>query len=413
MACVNGIDTITGLPCGNNPTGPTGSNGGNPFIPTYNVNPAAAARNAATNAALAALRQKEFEQIDLPKYQASAAEAAREEAAKIAGAQSMRNYYEDLLRDETRFRQPTDAYLKLLGGAESTAKEAIEGQYEDLGAALEKAYNAGVTLSSQGFGALRDYLERNQPIAFAQAQRASVTPQVNLIEQYARQRGIATPGVEQAVQEANVLAAGGAQNYNNLLNLLTTLGQRAQTSRLSEAEMAGTVNAAQLRNRLLAGQTQAQQAQAAALANLTNQYNTARLQAESALLARRQSIQDALAKILGTGLTTAPPVTPTGPTGPTGPTSPLGPTVGVNPVTKQPYDMTYVPPGTNIAPGVASPNTPQAIIDAIVANPTIDPGIVAAAISQNVAPQVLDDLASRGTMGNPMFGALQDRLFMV
>jgi hypothetical protein len=373
MACINGIDSVTGLACGGGPTGSTGATGNtnpaNPFVvPTYNINPTISRYRAETDR----LRYD----LALKEYEAEQKRLSDELARKTLGATQQQQYYKDLLSDPTKLRAGTEDYLDLLTKYQGQAETAITDQYDVIGKALEKAYNAGVTLSTTGFDALKSYLNTNQPIAFRQAQRATAQPQINLIEQYARARGIATPGVEQAVQEANVLASGGAQNYNNLLTVLQQLGERAQTSRLSEAQMAGTVSQANLANRLLSGQTQLGTQRASALAQILNQYNAARLQAERDVLQRKQTLEDALAALRASGLLPA----------------------DKKEENKKEEDKKVV--------------TPEEIAKAIAANPTLNPGNVAAALAQGVTPQYLEDRIS-GSAGNPLFGALDRNLYAV
>jgi hypothetical protein len=373
MACINGIDSVTGLPCGGGPTGSTGATGNtgsaNPFVvPTYSINPTISRYRAETDR----LRYE----LALKEYEAEQKRLSDELARKTLGATQQQKYYEGLLSDPTKLRAGTEDYLGLLKEYQGQAETAITDQYDVIGKALEKAYNAGVTLSTTGFDALKSYLNTNQPIAFRQAQRATAQPQINLIEQYARARGIATPGVEQAVQEANVLASGGAQNYNNLLTVLQQLGERAQTSRLSEAQMAGTVSQANLANRLLSGQTQLGTQRASALAQILNQYNAARLQAERDVLQRKQTLEDALAALRASGLLPA----------------------DKKEENKKEEDKKVV--------------TPEEIAKAIAANPTLNPGNVAAALAQGVTPQYLEDRTS-GSAGNPLFGALDRNLYAV
>lgn len=392
MPCVNGTDSETGLPCrNNNSTGPTGPTGNaNPLFPTYNINPAAAATRAQADKDMAALAKLKYETIDLPKYNFNKAQDEADTAAKKLGTQQQYDYYNNLLTDDTAFRKDTDAFLELLNTYQdkATGKEGVGGQYDALSAALSGAATTGKTLTKTAYDSLKTYLDQNQPRAFADAQRATVTPQTNLIAQYARQRGIATPGVEQAVQEANVLAEGGAQNYNNLLGILTTLGNRAQTSRGAEGEMARTLANERITARENTGLAQLGLQKTQALSAIINQYNTAKLSAENNLLGRRQAIEDAIAKLKATGLL---PVKPSGP-GNSGGSGPSGPTV-----------PTVAEVLAQIAASQASGN-----YNAFGGERATDQPVIDAAAAQNISPQFLEDIL-RGGQTN----AVSDRYYFV
>ena len=386
MACINGTDSETGLPCGNNnPTGPTGN--ANPLFPTYNINPAAAATRAQADKDMAALAKLKYETIDLPKYNLSAAQDAADTAAKKLGTKEQYDYYNNLLNDDTAFRKDTDAFLKLLNTYQdkATGAEGVGGQYDALSAALSGAATQGKTLTKTAYDNLKTYLDQNQPRAFADAQRATVTPQTNLIAQYARQRGIATPGVEQAVQEANVLAEGGAQNYNNLLGILTTLGNRAQTSRGAEGEMARTLANERITARENTGLAQLGLQKTQALSAIINQYNTAKLSAENNLLGRRQAIEDAIAKLKATGLL------------------PVKPGEKKTDGDEASKGLSVAEVLANIAAGQASGNYNNFGGERATDQPVID-----AAAAQNISPQFLEDIL-RGGQTN----AVSDRYYFV
>jgi hypothetical protein len=110
------------------------------------------------------------------------------------------------------------------------------------------------------------------------------------------------PGVtEQEVTAQNAAAQAGQSNYAGLLDVLRRQETAGQTSRLAEAQQAGTLAKTGL---------EAQNAQAAA--GLTQQQQTAldtlaqtiggqRFGVEQGATERKQTLQDALTALLGTG----------------------------------------------------------------------------------------------------------------
>jgi hypothetical protein len=207
--------------------------------------------------------------------------------------------------------------LTTLEDQRTAQQKYIADQYALQQGQLGKAYETAGGLQTQGFDALKTYLQGNAPTAYAQAPRATAAPIANDLSQYMAGQGVeagrATPGL----MEANAAAQGGAANYNNLLGVLTAQSGAGQESRLAEQQMAQQLAAAQL------GAYKAQQEgtlttqQLAALQEIQTQYNTAKFQAQQQAIARQQALQDALNSLYGTGYV-VPPITP--PAGGTPPT---------------------------------------------------------------------------------------------
>ena len=187
---------------------------------------------------------------------------------------------------------------------ESYIGERAQGVLDEL--ARRRTEATGVT--GGAYDALRNYLAANAPTAYAQAQRA--VPQVaqTALGQYMSGQGVSPAAAQEAVQLANVQAAGGASNYNQLLNVLAAREAAAQTSRLGETEMARATASRGLESLYGAGILQVEQQRAAALADLANRIASSRLAAEQQAAARDRAIQDALGGLLGTGYVTQPVV---------------------------------------------------------------------------------------------------------
>ena len=240
--------------------------------------------------------------FDKGKYAAEAAAAAATLARQQAGARAQ----EDYLRQQFGLGIP-----KAISGEidlqEKTGKEYIGNQYANLLGELTKRKTAGEGATTTGYSNLIDYLTRNQPTAFAQAQRAQPQVAQSGLTQYMASQGV-SPGVAQeAANIGNVQAAGGAANFNSLLNVLTAREQAGQQSRQSEAEMGKTSALANLEAIYGQGTASLESAQLAALQELATAISNARLQSQRESSARDQSIKDALAALYGTGYVTPPP----------------------------------------------------------------------------------------------------------
>ena len=196
--------------------------------------------------------------------------------------------------------------LDLLAGQKAESEGYVNKQYDTLMKQLGEAYGRGEQITTTGYNALRDYLTKNQPQAFAQATRATPTAAANDLAAYMRGQGVSTTPVEPTIAALNAAAQGGAQNYNQLLNTLAAAQASGQESRLAEEQMARTLAAAQLGQLRASQEGSLQQQQLAALAQIQAEQAAARLQLEQQAAARQQAIEDAIAGLVGTGYVCPP-----------------------------------------------------------------------------------------------------------
>lgn len=167
---------------------------------------------------------------------------------------------------------------------------------------LQARQGEATGLTQTGFSNLQNYLAQNQPTAFAQAQRARPTITQSDLGQYMAGQGVSPAAAQEASTLANIQSAGGASNYNQLLNVLAAREAAGQQSRQSEAQMGLTSQLAQLQA-IFGQQTGGlEQSRLQALAELSSRSGAARLQAQQQATARQQAIEDAIAQLVGTGL---------------------------------------------------------------------------------------------------------------
>jgi hypothetical protein len=187
--------------------------------------------------------------------------------------------------------------------AQQTAGEKyIADQAAALLGQLQQRETQARGMTSTGYSNLMNYLARTQPTAFAQAQRAQPQTVQSALGQYMAGQGVSPAVAQEAANIANVQAAGGAANFNQLLDVLAAREAAAQQSRQSEAEMGLTSQLANLQAIYGQGTASLEQQRLAALADLSSRISAARLQAQQDQAARDRAIQDALAGLIGTGL---------------------------------------------------------------------------------------------------------------
>lgn len=195
---------------------------------------------------------------------------------------------------------------------ETSGRKYIEDQAAALLKTLQERQGQATGLTTTGFSNLQNYLARNQPTAFAQAQRARPTITQSDLGQYMAGQGVSPAAAQEASALANIQAAGGASNYNQLLNVLAAREAAGQQSRMAEGEMGLASQLATLQAIYGQGASQLEQQRLGALAQLAQQISAARLQAAQQKAARDQAIQDALAALYGTGYV-KPPTPPAEP----------------------------------------------------------------------------------------------------
>ena len=212
---------------------------------------------------------------------------------------------------------------------ERAGQQFIQDQYQNLLSALGQRRGVGEQQLRTGYDALQTFLSQNPAVAYAQTQRAMPTVAQSDLANYMATRGISAEPSQQALEALNAQLAGGASNYNQLLNVLTGAEQQQQASRLAEEQMARQLGMTQL-GQLYAGATAGlEQERLAALNELAARVSAARLQAQQQQAARDQALQDALATLLGQGY--VPPTESEGAVAPTAPTGtepislPIGP----------------------------------------------------------------------------------------
>lgn len=252
------------------------------------------------------------------------------------------------------------ALSQAIESQQSTGEQYIADQARTLLEELQKRETASRGATTTGYSNLMNYLARTQPTAFAQAQRAQPQVVQSALGQYMAGQGVSPAVAQEAANIANVQAAGGAANYNQLLNVLTAREQAAQQSRQSEAEMGLSSALANLQGIYGAGTSQLEQQRLAALADLSSRVAANRFSAQQAQIARDQAVQDAIAQLIGSG------VLPSG----TGTGAPV--VGGTGTVEINPFPPATVTPVQQLAAklaGIQKPGLRQNIANFIASNP--------------------------------------------
>jgi len=228
---------------------------------TFGADKAVQEKNAAT-------RLKQYE-LELAKAQAA------------GGGASERTKY--LLEQLKTAGQVPSSISKLLTSINDTGTAYIGDQYD-----------IAQKQTTSGYDALRNYLTNNPVNTYSQA-RAGMAPQItNDLATYAASQGVNSQGVNPLINSLNAASAGGANNYDRLLQTLAATQRASNESRLAEEQMSRTISGTNL-----------SQLQQQALYQLLQQKQKAQLEAQQQSVARQQALEDAVGTLVGGGYTTA------------------------------------------------------------------------------------------------------------
>lgn len=315
MACVNGIDTVTGQPCTLGVTTSTQRQIGppSPFLnadgtvktetgitipppPGLPKDPKEGGGDGGggtTSSSAAALITANTARDKFAAEQKAATDAA---ATARMGALQQTAYLRNLLGQGI----PKEI-IGAIDEQETAGRSYIDTTATNLLKRLSEALGTGQQFTTQGYDTLKNYLTANPASAYAQAQRDVPTVTNNALAQYMRAQGVDPSMAQPAVDTANQQALGGATNYNQLLNVLTGAESAGQASRMSEEQMARALAGSQLQQTYAGGRASVEAEQLSALNALATKISEYRINAQNEQSQRDQQIQTALAGLLGTG----------------------------------------------------------------------------------------------------------------
>ena len=269
-------------------TGATGSEYTYATDGTPSVSGAGSLLNAQTNAA---------------KFKAEQDAAAAAVLRQTQGAQAQETYLRGLLG-----KGVPASITGEIGAQETSGRNYINTTATNLLERLAGALTTGQGFTTQGYDTLRNYLTANPANAYANAAQAAPTVTQNTLANYMQAMGTPTGTVDPALAEVNAQATGGANAFNQLLNVLQGSETSGQASRLSEEQMARALAGSQLQSIYGSGRANVESEQLSALNALATQISNARIAAQQAQTAQETAIQNALAGLYGTGLVTLPVV---------------------------------------------------------------------------------------------------------
>jgi hypothetical protein len=193
------------------------------------------------------------------------------------------------------YRAGTDALMSGYDTMQSTSEAAINKQLADSLSGIGESYGTAEGLTEQGYGQLMDYLSRNQQDPYSQVQVQNAAPVQLEALGMLQNRGALSPDVLAYQQALNSAGQSGAEQYQNLLNVLSSLTKRGGESRASEAQMARTSALAGLGQQRAGYESGLKSSAGSALSQLANQIAQKKLEAQAQADAQAQALLETLA----------------------------------------------------------------------------------------------------------------------
>ena len=187
----------------------------------------------------------------------------RAKDARILGG--MQNYY-----NTGEYGTGFDNLLEMIKTQGQVSEDGITDAYGRATTNIGKGYDVASGLGTTGFNALNQYLAQNQNNPYAGMQ-ASVGSAPDALSNYLSAYGVSDQPVQGQIQADQLQAQQGAGNYQNLIDLLGANAQQGAASRGAESQMAQLLFNTGLGQERAGYTSQAENAQAQALAALQQQ----------------------------------------------------------------------------------------------------------------------------------------------
>ena len=215
----------------------------------------------------------------------------QQDALKLAGLQ---NY-----ADSGSYNSGFDNLLKMIATQGGISETGITKAYGRATDNINEGFDVAQGLGNSGYAALNKYLAENPNNPYAGMQ-ASVGSAPDALSNYLSAYGVSDQPVQGQIQADQLQAQQGAGNYNNLINLLSSIAQSGASSRGAESAMGQNLFDTSLGQERAGYQSQASNAQAQALAALQQQMFQSRFGVEGDRNNLANQIAQALAAAGGT-----------------------------------------------------------------------------------------------------------------
>jgi hypothetical protein len=208
--------------------------------------------------------------LNYDKRQDALKRAADLEALQFGRARDARsmsgleNYYGG---GQGPFNQGFENLLGMITDQGKVSQQGVTDAYGRAITGVNEGYNAAAGLGASGFNALNQYLQANPNNPYA-GMTAQVGSAPDALSQYLSAYGVSDVPVQGQIQADKLQAQQGAGNFQNLVDVLSGVAQQGASSRSAEAQMAELLFGTSLGQDRAGYRSQAENAQAQALAAL-------------------------------------------------------------------------------------------------------------------------------------------------
>lgn len=228
--------------------------------------------------------------LALQKWQYEVAKDDLSRAQELNKRDALMDYYKS-----GAYRTGVDSQLAGYDTMRGTSEAAINQQLADSLAGIGESYGTAQNLTEQGYGQLLDYLSKNQQDPYSQVQVQNAAPVQLEALGMLQNRGALSPDVLAYQQAVSSAGQSGAEQYQNLLNVLSSLTKRGGESRASEAQMARTTALAGLGEQRAGYESGLKSSASSALSQLASQIAQKKLEAQAQADAQAQALLETLA----------------------------------------------------------------------------------------------------------------------
>ena len=195
-----------------------------------------------------------------------------------------------------------DALLKMIADQGKVSEQNVAGAYNRALGNINEGYQAAQTLGDEGYSALNAYLTANQNNPYA-GMTAQVGSSPDALTNYLSAYGVSDQPMQGQIQADQLQAQQGAANYQNLLNTLSAVAQQGAGSRGTESQLAQLLFNTGLGQERAGYRSQAENAQAQALAALQQSMFESRFGVEQNRNTLAQQLAQTVAELTGTAPT--------------------------------------------------------------------------------------------------------------
>jgi hypothetical protein len=207
-----------------------------------------------------------------------------------AKAGALANYY-----TSGAYRSGTDSLLSGYDTMQANSEAAINKQLADSLAGIGQSYGTAQQMTEQGYGDLINYLSANQQDPYAGVNVQNSAPVQLEAQGLLQARGALSPDVLAYQQAVSSAGQSGTDQYQNLLNVLSSLNKKGNVSRANEAQMGKNFALTNLGEQRAGYESGLKSSAQSTLTQLANQMAQKKLEAQAQADAQAQSLLETLA----------------------------------------------------------------------------------------------------------------------